>query len=342
MASSAVDFARSNQQRFLNELKDLLRIPSVSTLEEHKPDIQKAADFVANELRRIGMENVEIIPTKGPSAHLRRLAARLRQADRPVLRTLRRAARRAARRMAHSAFRAHRAQQQHLCPRRSRRQRPALDGSESPRIPHARRRRQAAHQREGDLRRRRRSRRRIDRRIHPQAESQAESRFRAGLRHRTVRAESSDALRRPARPGLYRNRSSGREDRFAFRHVRRRGAESVLRSDRNHQQTEGLQRQDSDSRLLQGRQGSEQGRTQSLEASALQRGALPQDRSRIQSPHGRARLLRALSHLGAAYARSPRYARRLHRRRREDRNSGARRRPKSPCAWCPTRMPTTS
>ena len=65
MASPAVDFARSNQQRFLNELKDLLRIPSVSTLEEHKGDIQKAADFVANELRRIGMENVEIIPTKG-------------------------------------------------------------------------------------------------------------------------------------------------------------------------------------------------------------------------------------------------------------------------------------
>src|SRR5438270_8340138 len=65
MASPAVDFARSNQQRFLNELKDLLRIPSVSTLEEHKPDIQKAASYVANELRRIGMENVEIIPTKG-------------------------------------------------------------------------------------------------------------------------------------------------------------------------------------------------------------------------------------------------------------------------------------
>src|SRR5579863_6941460 len=65
MASAAVDFARNNQQRFLNELKDLLRIPSVSTLDEHKPDIQKAAAFVADELRRIGMENVEIIPTKG-------------------------------------------------------------------------------------------------------------------------------------------------------------------------------------------------------------------------------------------------------------------------------------
>src|SRR6202161_327725 len=65
MASPAVDFARNNQQRFLSELKDLLRIPSVSTLEEHKPHVQKAADFVAAELRRIGMENVEFTPTKG-------------------------------------------------------------------------------------------------------------------------------------------------------------------------------------------------------------------------------------------------------------------------------------
>ena len=42
MASPAVDFARNNQQRFLNELKDLLRIPSVSTLDEHKPDVAKS------------------------------------------------------------------------------------------------------------------------------------------------------------------------------------------------------------------------------------------------------------------------------------------------------------
>src|SRR3979411_1612047 len=65
MASSSIEFARNNQQRFLSELKDLLRIPSVSTLEDHKSDVKRAADFVANELRRIGMENVEIIPTKG-------------------------------------------------------------------------------------------------------------------------------------------------------------------------------------------------------------------------------------------------------------------------------------
>jgi acetylornithine deacetylase/succinyl-diaminopimelate desuccinylase-like protein len=65
MASPAVAFARQNQQRFLSELKDLLRIPSISTLEEHKGDVQKAAQFVADELKRIGFDNVEVIPTKG-------------------------------------------------------------------------------------------------------------------------------------------------------------------------------------------------------------------------------------------------------------------------------------
>jgi acetylornithine deacetylase/succinyl-diaminopimelate desuccinylase-like protein len=65
MASAAVSYARDNQQRFLNELKDLLRIPSISTLQEHKRDVQRAAEFVANELRRIGMENVEVVATKG-------------------------------------------------------------------------------------------------------------------------------------------------------------------------------------------------------------------------------------------------------------------------------------
>jgi acetylornithine deacetylase/succinyl-diaminopimelate desuccinylase-like protein len=65
MASPAVGFAHQNQERFLGELKDLLRIPSVSTAPEHKDDVRRAAEFVANDLRRIGMENVEVIPTKG-------------------------------------------------------------------------------------------------------------------------------------------------------------------------------------------------------------------------------------------------------------------------------------
>jgi acetylornithine deacetylase/succinyl-diaminopimelate desuccinylase-like protein len=65
MSSAAVSYARENQGRFLTELKDFLRIPSVSTLEEHKSDIQKAAQTCADELKRMGFENVEIIPTKG-------------------------------------------------------------------------------------------------------------------------------------------------------------------------------------------------------------------------------------------------------------------------------------
>ncbi len=65
MASTAIDYARENQKRFLDELKDLLRIPSISTAEEHKDDVRKAADVVANDLKRIGFEHVEIIPTQG-------------------------------------------------------------------------------------------------------------------------------------------------------------------------------------------------------------------------------------------------------------------------------------
>ena len=63
--SSAVTYARENQKRFLEELKDLLRIPSVSTTEEHKGDVKKAAEMVAADLKRIGFENVEIISTSG-------------------------------------------------------------------------------------------------------------------------------------------------------------------------------------------------------------------------------------------------------------------------------------
>jgi acetylornithine deacetylase/succinyl-diaminopimelate desuccinylase-like protein len=65
MSSTAVTFANENQQRFLDELKALLRIPSISTLEEHKDDIQKAAKFVSDELKRIGFEHVETIQTQG-------------------------------------------------------------------------------------------------------------------------------------------------------------------------------------------------------------------------------------------------------------------------------------
>src|ERR1019366_1559421 len=58
-------FVDLNRERFLDELKSLLRIPSVSTLPEHAGDIRKAAQFVADALRTAGMEHVEVIRTAG-------------------------------------------------------------------------------------------------------------------------------------------------------------------------------------------------------------------------------------------------------------------------------------
>jgi acetylornithine deacetylase/succinyl-diaminopimelate desuccinylase-like protein len=65
MPSPAVAFAAENHTRFLEELKDLLRIPSVSTLPEHAADCRKTAETLAGELKRIGMEHVRLIETSG-------------------------------------------------------------------------------------------------------------------------------------------------------------------------------------------------------------------------------------------------------------------------------------
>jgi acetylornithine deacetylase/succinyl-diaminopimelate desuccinylase-like protein len=65
MSSSAVAFARQNYPRFVDDLKTLLRIPSVSTLPEHKEDCRKAAYTLLAELKRIGMENARLIEGEG-------------------------------------------------------------------------------------------------------------------------------------------------------------------------------------------------------------------------------------------------------------------------------------
>src|SRR5436190_22915935 len=64
MSAAINEFVKRNQGRFLSELKEFVRIPSISTLPEHTSDVQRAAAFVADSLRAAGMENVEIIPTE--------------------------------------------------------------------------------------------------------------------------------------------------------------------------------------------------------------------------------------------------------------------------------------
>jgi acetylornithine deacetylase/succinyl-diaminopimelate desuccinylase-like protein len=62
--SQATDlFVEQNKPRLLDELKTFLRIPSVSTLPEHVPDVRRAAQFVADSMKTAGLENIEIIPT---------------------------------------------------------------------------------------------------------------------------------------------------------------------------------------------------------------------------------------------------------------------------------------
>src|SRR5947208_2980588 len=66
MAHPTIDtFVHDNEQRLLDELLALLRIPSISTAPEPKPDVQKAAQYVADALGKAGLENIEIIPPAG-------------------------------------------------------------------------------------------------------------------------------------------------------------------------------------------------------------------------------------------------------------------------------------
>jgi acetylornithine deacetylase/succinyl-diaminopimelate desuccinylase-like protein len=55
----------SDQERYLDELKQFLRIPSISTDPDHRTDVHNAAEFVAGRLRRAGMFNVELIEAEG-------------------------------------------------------------------------------------------------------------------------------------------------------------------------------------------------------------------------------------------------------------------------------------
>jgi acetylornithine deacetylase/succinyl-diaminopimelate desuccinylase-like protein len=62
---AALAYVEQHRDAFLEELKALLRIPSISTLPEHKQDVERAAQFVADALTRTGIENVNVIKTAG-------------------------------------------------------------------------------------------------------------------------------------------------------------------------------------------------------------------------------------------------------------------------------------
>src|SRR5690349_13302291 len=60
-----LDFIDQNKSRYEDELKAFLRIPSISTSPEHTSEVRRCAEFVADELKRIGLQNVGIYETAG-------------------------------------------------------------------------------------------------------------------------------------------------------------------------------------------------------------------------------------------------------------------------------------
>lgn len=58
-------YIESNKDRFLSELFELLKIPSVSADSRHKEDVRKAAEYVAEKLKAAGAEHVELMETQG-------------------------------------------------------------------------------------------------------------------------------------------------------------------------------------------------------------------------------------------------------------------------------------
>jgi acetylornithine deacetylase/succinyl-diaminopimelate desuccinylase-like protein len=62
---NVIDFINVNRDRYLEELKGFLAIPSISALPQHAGDVKRCADWCVEEMRRIGLQNVRLIDTPG-------------------------------------------------------------------------------------------------------------------------------------------------------------------------------------------------------------------------------------------------------------------------------------
>ena len=90
--NNTIDFINTNRDRYVDELKEYLAIPSISALPQHAGDVRRCAEWTAEEMKRIGLQNVRLVETPGQSRGVRRLAGRGWRADDSLLRPLRRAA----------------------------------------------------------------------------------------------------------------------------------------------------------------------------------------------------------------------------------------------------------
>ncbi|MEN8118754.1 MAG: dipeptidase [Bacteroidota bacterium] len=63
--SEVKNYIEANKERFLEELFGLIRIPSISSLEENKPDMYKAAEYWKEAMLKAGVDRAEVMETKG-------------------------------------------------------------------------------------------------------------------------------------------------------------------------------------------------------------------------------------------------------------------------------------
>ena len=63
--NNVIDFINTNRDRYVDELKQYLAIPSISALPDHADDVKECAVWTADELKRVGLENVRLIDTPG-------------------------------------------------------------------------------------------------------------------------------------------------------------------------------------------------------------------------------------------------------------------------------------
>src|SRR3954468_12805306 len=63
--NSVIDFINTHRDRYIDELKQYLAIPSISALPQHAGDVKRCAEWSADEMRRIGMQNVRLVETPG-------------------------------------------------------------------------------------------------------------------------------------------------------------------------------------------------------------------------------------------------------------------------------------
>jgi acetylornithine deacetylase/succinyl-diaminopimelate desuccinylase-like protein len=63
--NNVIDFINVSRERYLDELKNLLAIPSISALPQHAGDVRRCAEWCGQELGRIGLQNVKLIETPG-------------------------------------------------------------------------------------------------------------------------------------------------------------------------------------------------------------------------------------------------------------------------------------